>query len=379
MKIENNAQYTIIVIDDSPSILTYLTESLRHCGYTVHPFKEPLSALEALHNITPDLILSDVNMPNMDGYEFCEKVKEQSHLHSIPFLFLSGEKKPKNIVHGFEVGAIDYVTKPVILEVLCARIETHIKLFNLQKKVLLRSNQLEELVAAKVKQVTLSQMGTITALANLAEHRDEDTGSHLDRVQAYCEVLALELSQQDEFRNTITANYIDLLKDSSALHDIGKVAIPDQILLKPGKLTFEEFEVMKQHSRLGADTLLQVLETDPTNDFMKIGYEIALNHHEKWDGSGYPNNISGNNIPLSARIMAVADVYDALRSERCYKKGFPHSKAYAIIEEGSGNHFDPQIVKCFLAREKEFDAIWNRFAEVEVKVPSKPSLDKASP
>lgn len=353
---------SIIVIDDSPSILNYLADSLREFGYEVTDFKEPLAALEHMKTTVPSLILSDVNMPNLNGFEFCERVQQEPRLKSVPLLFLSGESKPRNIVKGFSVGAIDYVTKPIILEVLLARIETHLSLADLRKKVEDRNLMLEDQVMKKVHQITKAQMGTITALANLAEHRDEDTGSHLDRVSAYCEILARDLMEQPEF-SMITETYITLLKDSSALHDIGKVAIPDQILLKPGRHTPEEFEIMKTHSRLGAETLLQVLETDPTNDFMKIGYEIALNHHEKWDGNGYPNGISGENIPLSARIMAVADVYDALRSERCYKKGFPHSKAYAIIDEGKGSHFDPRIVESFIRNEVYFNQVWEQFTE----------------
>lgn len=358
-----NSMYKIVVLDDSPSILHYLTESLRECGYEVFPFMEPLSALTHLDINIPDIILSDINMPNMDGYEFCAKVKEQQHLAAVPFLFLSSEGKPRHVVKGFQLGAVDYVTKPIILAVLLARLQTHINLARLRKEAEDKNTLLEDLVAKKVQQITASQMGTITALANLAEHRDEDTGSHLDRVSAYCEILARDLMER-EIVPSITENYISLLKDSSALHDIGKVAIPDQILLKPGRHTPEEFEIMKTHSRLGADTLLQVLETDPSNDFMKIGYEIALNHHEKWDGSGYPNGITGENIPLSARIMAVADVYDALRSERCYKKGFPHAKAYAIIDEGKGKHFDPTIVESFIKEEKKFAAVWEKFAAI---------------
>lgn len=366
----------IVILDDSPSILNYLAESLKDLGYDVYPFKEPLSALNLLDKTRPDLILSDINMPNMNGYEFCNKITELPHLATVPLLFLSGESKPRNIVRGFQAGAVDYVTKPIILEVLLARLETHLNLARLRKEAEDKNNQLEALVAKKVKQITASQMGTITALAKLAEHRDEDTGSHLERVSAYCEIIARDLLKRNVIQG-ISENYICLLKDSSALHDIGKVAIPDHILLKPGRHTIEEFEIMKTHSKLGAETLRQVLETDPTNDFMKIGYEIALNHHEKWDGSGYPNGIAGENIPLSARIMAIADVYDALRSERCYKKGFSHSKAYAIIDEGKGSHFDPILVESFIREEKKFEAVWERFTketqkstEESVEIPS---------
>lgn len=352
---------TILVLDDSPSILTYLTESLGEYGYRVLPFSSPLDALKALEKKQPDLILSDVNMAHMDGFEFCQAVKEKSSIASIPVLFLSGEKRPKNIVKGFECGAVDYVTKPIVFEILCARIETHIKLYRLQKQTSHKNSKLKKVVKSKSAQVERSQMGTITALAKLAEYRDEDTGTHLERVQAYCQVLAEELSTLDEFKEKLTPEHIALIKDSSTLHDIGKVAIPDSILLKPGKLTPEEFRIMQSHSQHGADTLLQVLDTDPNNNFMKIGYKIALYHHEKWDGSGYPLGLKGDEIPLCARIMAVADVYDALRAERCYKKSFSHAKAYAIIEEGKGKHFDPRLVECFIKHESTFDEIWTKY------------------
>lgn len=353
----------IVVVDDSQLIIEYLDNKLTELGYTVDVFDKAQFALKHLEEIQPDLILSDVMMPDMDGYEFCMKIKENPNLQSIPLLFISGESNKNNIVTGFEHGAVDYVTKPIIFEVLKARIETHIRLYHLQKAQIDRTRTLEALVSEKIDKLYKSQLSTITALAKLAEFRDEDTGTHLDRVEKYCKIIALELSHLPKYREVITSWFVQLIQYASPLHDIGKVAIPDNILLKPGKLTEEEFETMKTHAELGGHTLAEVLKSDPENEFIKMGYDIAYYHHEKWNGFGYPKGLSGDEIPLCARIMAVADVYDALRSERCYKKGFSHEKSVEIIKEGSGNHFDPEIVEAFCKNVDTFDEVWTQFNE----------------
>lgn len=352
----------IVAVDDSNTIRTYLKVNLSAQGYEVKVFDNPLHALEKLPDIHPDIIILDINMPEMSGFDLCQRIKEHSALKAIPVLFLSTESDSDNKVRGFAVGAVDYVTKPINIEVLCARIATHIKLANLQKKQKEKTLHLERQVEEKIEELYRSQISTITALAKLAEFRDEDTGSHLDRVEAYCELIARNLDPE-EVNVEINEWYIKRIKFASSLHDIGKVAIPDAILLKPGKLTQMEFEIMKGHAKLGAETLAQALESDRDNEFLHMAYDIANAHHEKWDGSGYPQGLSGEEIPLCARIMAVADVYDALRSERCYKKGFTHEVAYNIIDEGSGTHFDPRIVECFLQNSGEFEKIWDRYRE----------------
>ena len=214
------------------------------------------------------------------------------------------------------------------------------------------------MVDEKVKEITDSQIATIFALAKLAESRDNDTGDHLKRVQFFCRLLAEKLSKHSKYRDRINEDFIENLQRASPLHDIGKVGIKDAILLKPGKLTPEEFEEMKLHTSIGANTLKQVYQEYPGNYFVKIGIEIAQSHHEKWDGSGYPEGLCGDGIPLSARIMALVDVYDALRSKRVYKEAYSNEKSREIIMQGNGKQFDSLVVEAFLEYEQEFEEVY---------------------
>ena len=224
------------------------------------------------------------------------------------------------------------------------------------------NEQLEELVDAKVREISDSQIATIYALVKLAESRDDDTGAHIERTTRLCRLLAEKLGQLPEFSGIIDDEYIENIYRSSPLHDIGKVGIPDAILQKPGKLTQEEFQIMKTHAEIGARTLEDVANQYKGNAFIKMGLEITRGHHEKWDGTGYPNGLSGPDIPLSARIMAIVDVYDALRSKRTYKEGFSHEKSAEIIQEGRGTHFDPQLVDIFLKYQDEFMTLYDATA-----------------
>lgn len=356
---------TIVVVDDSLTISKYLMGNFMAAGYTVFAYNKPLYALQVIPSNRPDLIILDLTMPELDGFELCRRLKENESLKDIPVLFLSGTANKENVVHGFGLGAVDFVEKPIVFEVLLARVQTHLKLYQLQKEHIEENLKLENMVAEKVEKLHRAQLGTIVALAKLAEGRDTDTGAHLDRVQAYCELLARKMSVQPAYSDLISEWFITMIRYSSCLHDIGKVAIPDAILLKPGKLEPDEFSIMTNHAELGAKTLSIVLDEDPDNEFVRMGFDIAGGHHEKWDGSGYPLGTKGLEIPLCARIMAIADVYDALRAERCYKKGFSHEKSCDIITEGSGTHFDPSLVEIFLKNKDEFERIWDEFLEIQ--------------
>ncbi|TAJ82028.1 MAG: HD domain-containing protein [Gallionellaceae bacterium] len=224
---------------------------------------------------------------------------------------------------------------------------------------------LEQRVKKQVGIITQAQTETIFALSKLAESRDPETGAHLERIREYCKLLASALSKHSQYSRTVNNDYIENLYIASPLHDIGKVSIPDHILLKPGRHTDEEFAIMKTHAVRGAETLRAVHQNNGNNSFVQIGIEIAESHHEKWDGSGYPYGLKGNAIPLSGRILALVDVYDALRSKRCYKESFSHEKSRAIIQEGEGKHFDPDIVSCFLEIENDFDATWKNLSDDE--------------
>ncbi|RJO66218.1 MAG: response regulator [Myxococcales bacterium] len=349
----------ILLVDDTPINLQVLSGMLKAWGYRTCAVSSGKLALEAVQNNPPDLILLDVNMPEMNGFEVCVRLKSDERLKDIPVIFLSALGETQDKLSAFSVGGVDYITKPFQAEEIRARVETHLKLRHLQIKLESYNHHLEELVQNQVGEIYSSRMATIFALAKLAEFRDDDTGKHTDRVQAYCHLLISDMGRRGLYHDKITDEYVENLSHANPLHDIGKVGIPDRILLKPAKLTDKEFDTMKTHTTLGAGTLEVVQQKYPQNSFIQVGIEIARSHHERWDGSGYPQGLAGENIPLSARITAIADVYDALRSKRPYKPAFTHEESLAIIEKSAGSHFDPSLVESFLKQSKEFVRIAN--------------------
>jgi putative two-component system response regulator len=348
----------ILIVDDAPANLELLSDLLRGRGYEPRPSLSGAAALAAAQADPPDLILLDVDMPGMDGYEVCRRLKADERLRDIPVIFVSAVfTQTEDKVKALALGAVDYVSKPFQAEEVYARVATHLRLRGLQLEVEKHSRDLEDLVEQKVQEIVNAQMATIFALAKLAEYRDDDTGRHLERVAAYCRILAGELARAPAFATFLIPQYVENLSRAAPLHDIGKVGIPDAILLKPGKLDGAELEEMRRHTTLGAETLESVHAQYPGNDFLRIGIEIAKSHHEKWDGSGYPSGLAGRAIPLAARIVAVADVYDAVRSKRTYKPALPHEVARDIVLDSRGTHFDSAVVDAFVARADEFRAI----------------------
>jgi putative two-component system response regulator len=360
MAVNMNQPANIMVVDDQPANLKLMEDMLRRQGYVVRSFPRGRMALAAAAQQPPDLILLDINMPEMNGLEVCKRLKADERLASIPVIFLSAQDEAEYKVKAFQSGAFDYLTKPFDLQEAQVRIETQLKLHELQTRIERQNRDLEKLVKLQVREIAQAQMATIFALAKLAESRDQDTGEHLERVQVLCGLLATEMSAYPKYAGAIDDEYIHNLFYASPLHDIGKVAIPDHILLKPGKLTSDEFSIMKTHSEIGAKTLELVLEKHPSNAFIGMGIEIARSHHERWDGAGYPNGLAGHDIPLCARIMTIADCYDALRSKRCYKEPHSHEEARGMIVENSGRQFDPHVIGAFNAIEDEFSRVWER-------------------
>ena len=342
----------IMIVDDIPEIVTMLSRMLKKRGYEVSAYHNGASALEAAEIDPPDLILLDILMPEMDGYQVCERIKQNPRLKDVPVIFISGLNLTESKVKAFHLGGVDYITKPFHLEEVEARVWTQIRLHVLQKNLLA-----QKLKEEKMRELTLAQQATIFALAKLAESRDEETGLHLERVREYCLLLAEQLRVNSAYSEKITPEFVETIYHAAPLHDLGKVAIADRILLKPDKLSPEEFETIKTHTVYGAENLQDVYNNYASNIFIGMGIEIALYHHERWDGRGYPDGLVGQNIPLSARIMAVADCYDALRSDRCYRKGFEHQQVRDMIMEESGTHFDPEICKAFVELEDEFARI----------------------
>lgn len=353
---------SVMVVDDTPANLKLLEEMLSGQGYRAVMFPSGSMALRAAAKNPPDLILLDIMMPEMDGFETCRRLKEEPLTQDVPVIFLSALNDTESKVKAFSMGGVDYVTKPFQFAEVKTRVETHINLRKTQFHLKQQNLHLEALVREKVKEISDSQLATIFAVSKLAESRDDETGWHIERTRNFCRDLAQELYDNSPYAASISPSFIENIHHASPLHDIGKVGISDNILLKPGRLTVEEFEIMKSHTLIGARTLENVHNKYPSNAFLAMGIDIARSHHEKWDGSGYPDGLAGELIPLSARIMAIADVYDALRSKRPYKESFSHAKSCEIIVEGAGSHFDPVVVEAFVALKPRFakidDSAW---------------------
>ena len=359
---------TILVVDDTPDNLVLMGQILDK-QYTVkiaNRGDKVLKIITADH--PPDLILLDIMMPGMDGYEVCRRIKANPEISDIPVIFLTARSNPEDEAYGLELGACDYITKPISPPILLARIKTHITMRQAQKLLIDQNGFLESEVKRRSEEVDLIQDITVHTLASLAETRDNDTGHHIRRTQNYVRILAEYLRTHPRFRDYLDDDKtINLLFKSAPLHDIGKVGIPDHILLKPGRLTADEFHIMKTHATLGRDAILQAeKELGKEIPFLLFAKEIAYGHHEKWDGSGYPQGLKGDEIPVSARLMALADVYDALISRRVYKLGMPYEEARKIIIDGRATHFDPDIVDAFIAVEHQFRQISMRYSDTDI-------------
>jgi putative two-component system response regulator len=353
----------ILIVDDTVTNLHILSEMLEQRGYITRPVPNGKLALRAIEIEPPDLILLDITMPEMDGFEVCQRLKANKVLKDIPVIFISALTETLDKVKAFGVGGVDYITKPFQIDEVYARIDTHLKVRRLQLELEKTIQTLEERVQQQVKEISDSQMATIFALAKLAESRDDETGKHLDRVRSSCKILADGLSAGSDYSGQISTKFILNIFSASPLHDIGKVGVSDSILLKPGKLTPEEFEVMKQHTIIGSRTLEAVSRQYPHNSIIFMGIDISRHHHERWDGSGYPDGLAGEAIPLSARIMAVADVYDALRSRRVYKPALTHEAAGEIILQSSAKHLDPVVVKTFCDLHEKLNFVYEQMID----------------
>ncbi|MDG9922768.1 MULTISPECIES: two-component system response regulator [unclassified Pseudomonas] len=355
---------TVLVVDDTPDNLMLMTDLLKD-RYRVKAANSGEKALQILQgNSLPDLILLDIMMPGVSGYEVAERLKQEPRTRDIPIIFLTAMAATEDEIHGLALGAADYITKPISPPVVLARVETQLKVKAAADFLRDQNEFLEQEVQRRTREVMAIQDVTIHAMASLAETRDNETGNHIRRTQNYVKLLAELLRDHPRFRHFLDEDTIRLLYKSAPLHDIGKIGIPDRILLKPGRFTPEEFEIMKTHTTLGRDAIQHAEDQLGVDvDFLRLAKEIAYSHQEKWDGSGYPEGLAADDIPISARLMAVADVYDALISRRVYKPGMPHEQAVGIIREGRSSHFDPDICDAFLANAERFREIAERFAD----------------
>ena len=344
---------TIILVDDNLTNLI-IGENVLSDVYNVITLNSGPRLFAMLKKVTPDLILLDIEMPEMDGYEVIKRLKDDPLTAGIPVIFLTSLDNEDTEHHGLSLGAIDYIAKPFSPPLLLKRLEMHLLLQTQKRELLFINSNLKSIVEEKTRTVVDLKNILLSTMAELVEHRDEITGGHIERTRRYIKVLMDGMKDYNIYQDEMRDVDEDLVLQSSQLHDLGKISVSDTILFKPGKLTDEEFNEIKKHTTFGGKIISGIIEKTPENDFLQYAKIFAETHHEKWDGSGYPNGLKGYDIPLFGRLMAIADVYDALVTDRPYKKAFPHSEAVQIILEGSGKHFDPKLVDLFLKVHHEF-------------------------
>jgi putative two-component system response regulator len=328
----------VLIAEDDAVTSELLEATLREFGYQVTVTQDGREAFHAIRSGKYRLVISDWEMPELNGLELCRRIRQRRWSGYVYIILLTSHSGVENIVEGLDAGADDFLTKPFDPHEMRVRLSTGRRILGLESRDL-----------------------TIFALAKLAESRDPESGAHLERMREYCRLLAEELSRTPRFRDELDGDLIELLYLTTPLHDIGKVGIPDQVLLKPGRLTPDEFAIMQQHTLIGARTLEAVVSLNPDAQYLQIARDIALTHHERFDGKGYPHGLRGEQIPLCGRITAIADVYDALTSKRVYKPAFSHETAVQLIREGSGTQFDPLLVDAFLHLQDDFQLVRARY------------------
>lgn len=335
---------TVLVVDDAPENIEIL-RTILHPQYRVKAARTGERALKIARTVPqPDMVLLDVVMPDVDGYEVCRQLKADVSTADIPVIFITAKNSADNETRGLELGAVDYITKPVLPAIVNARVSTHLALRD-------QKHHLEELVLLRTRELENTRLELIRCLGQAAEYKDNETGLHVIRMSHYTRIIAQQLDADSD--------WVQLVFQAAPMHDVGKIGIPDSILSKPGKLTDEEWRIMRKHPEYGAE----IIGNHPSR-LLSMAREIALTHHEKWDGTGYPYNLSGEDIPLSGRVVAVADVFDALTTERPYKKAWEVDDAVALIKENSGKHFDPELVDIFVQQLPAILEIKKLYAEI---------------
>lgn len=352
MRIMGMSEVILVVDDDTANLM--LAKKILGGDYRIAAANSGEAACRYLENNRPDLVLVDINMPDMDGFELVGKMKASPQWRSIPVIFLTADKNEETEVRCFQVGAVDFVGKPFMPEILTSRVKRTLELEqyrnSLEKMV---EEQAQQLTGA-LRRISAMQEHVVVGLANLIESRDGSTGKHVKNTQTYVRMIAEELERRELFADVLTEEYIEKLCKAAPLHDVGKIQVPDRILQKPGKLTEEEYEQMKSHTTCSSAIIDEIIGDVEEEDYIRLVKDVAMHHHERWDGKGYPAGLSGEQIPLGARVMALADVFDALYEERCYKPAMrPIEKIYQIFAEGRGTQFDPTITDVFLSLDEQ--------------------------
>lgn len=356
---QNNSDISILVVDDVEVNLIILEEIIKNMGYEAllaQSVKEALQIIEDREQL-PKVILSDISMPETDGFTFCSMLKNDPYTKDIPVIFISAMDTASDLSKGFELGAVDYIPKPFEKTEVEMRISTHLKIYNMQRDLEENNKQLNLVVARQMEKLRIEQKNIMTALARLVESRENVSGSHYKNILYNSRILAEGMQLSPMFEDDVTDDFIDTIESSAGLHDIGKLMIPDRILLKNAPLDEEERRLMCAHAELGAKTLNDIYEGVEKNNFVEMAIDIAWYHHECWDGSGYPKGLKGKEIPLSARIVKVVDVFDAMISERRYKKPIPLDQTLAYMQEKSGTDFDPDIIRVFMRIYRNFRGV----------------------
>jgi len=335
----------VLIVDDVTTNLAILAEIVKHAGYIARPVVSVPQARQAIHDLMPQLILLDISMPEISGYEFCEELKADVKTREIPVIFISAMTAPEDKKQGFRLGAVDYIGKPFDVDEVTLRLNIHLKNYTMQQEMELYNRRLQKMMSDQMKKISDDQKNLIFAFLKLTEAREDATGTHIQNVAYNAKLLAQSLQLSPRYENEISNNFIEEIEMAAPLHDIGKIGISDRILLKKGKLDEDEMEVVKTHSESGARILSEVYSHNEYSHYIKMAIDIAYYHHERWDGKGYPKGLKGNRIPLSARIAAIVDVYDALTREKCYKEAVTHEEAMRVINQESGKSFDPELVE----------------------------------
>lgn len=337
----------ILVIDDVNTNLTVLTELIHNAGYIARPVTNARQAVSAIEALTPDLILMDISMPEIDGYTFCSMLKKSVKTREIPVIFISALNSVQDRIKGYQSGAVDYITKPYEAEELLLRVNNQLKVHKIQQELEAYNKKLNKIINDQIRKIYDEQKNLILGIRKMLDCRYNAKGSHTERVGKNSRLLALSLQLTPKFRDLITNSFIDAIEVTAPLHDIGILMINDNLIQKPSDFNEAELQIVKSHTSNGAEVLEEIYALNENNELLKMALDIAKHHHENWDGTGYPSGLSGENIPLSARIVAIIHEYDDLISESVRKKAFTHERSVEMINEKAGEQFDPDIVSIF--------------------------------